>query len=75
MKENFYKVKTKVEKKIKALISSGIEWVAINKISLDEEKTKNVLNFLDALEDDDDVQYAYANLELDTNSATREKTK
>ena len=75
LKENFYKVKTKVEKKIKELISSGIEWVAINKISLDEEKTKNVLNFLDALEDDDDVQYAYANLELDTNSATREKTK
>ena len=75
LKENFYKVKTEVEKKIKELISSGIEWVAINKISLDEEKTKNVLNFLDALEDDDDVQYAYANLELDTNSATREKTK
>ena len=49
-------------------IFAGIEWLAINKISLNEEKTKNVLNFLEILEEDDDVQYVYANLELDNNS-------
>ena len=27
------------------------------------KKTKSVLNFLGTLEDDDDVQYVYANLE------------
>ena len=64
-KENFYKVKTEIEKKISEFISSGIEWLPINKISLDQEKTKSVLNFLEILEDDEDVQFVYANLEID----------
>ena len=38
----------------------------VNKVSLDEEKTKSVLNFLSMLEDDDDVQHVYANLEVDS---------
>jgi len=67
VKDNFYKVKTGIEKKIQDFVSSGIEWLPINKISLDQEKTKNVLNFLGTLEDDDDVQYVYANLEIDGN--------
>ena len=66
-KDNFYKVKLEIEKKIKEFISSGIEWLPKNKISLDNEKTKSVLNFLETLEDDDDVQYVYANLEIDNN--------
>ena len=66
-KENFYKVKLEIEKKIKEFISTGIEWLPINKISLDSEKTKSVLNFLETLEDDDDVQHVYANLEIDIN--------
>jgi len=66
-KENFYKVKIEIEKKIKEFISTGIEWLPINKISLDKEKTKSVLNFLETLEDDEDVQHVYANLEIDNN--------
>jgi len=68
IKENFYKVKKEIQKKIKEFISSGIEWLPINKISLDEQKTKSVLNFLDILEEDEDVQYVYANLEIDNKS-------
>ena len=67
LKENFYKVKTEIEKKIQEFISSGIEWLPTNKILLDEEKTKSVLNFLEILEEDDDVQYVYANLEVNSN--------
>ena len=63
-KDGFYKVKLKIEKKIKEFISSGIEWVPINKISLDEEKTKSAIDFLEALENDDDVQHVYANLDI-----------
>ncbi len=63
-KENFYKVKIEIEKKIKEFISSGIEWLPINKITLNQEKTKSVLNFREILEEDDDVQYVYANLEI-----------
>jgi len=68
-KNNFYNVKTLIEKKIQEFISSGIEWVPTNKISLSEEKTKSVIDFLEVLEDDDDVQHVYANLEINNNSS------
>jgi len=74
-KDNFYKVKVAIEKKIKDFISSGIEWLPINKISLDKEKTKSVLNFLETLEDNEDVQYVYANLEIDNNLPEKVSTK
>ena len=67
LKENFYKVKTEISKKVQQFISAGIEWLPINKVSLNEEKTKSVLNFLEILEEDDDVQYVYANLEVISN--------
>ena len=70
-KDSFYKVKLEIEKKIKEFISTGIEWLPINKISLDKEKTKSVLNFLETLEDVEDVQYVYANLEIDNNQAEK----
>ncbi len=66
-KDNFYKVKQEIEKKIKEFISAGIEWIPINKVSLDEEKTKSLINFLETLENDDDVQHVYANLETNSN--------
>ena len=70
-KENFYKVKIEIEKKIQKFTSSGIEWISKNKVSLDKEKTKSVINFLETLEDDDDVQHVYANLEIDRNFAEK----
>ena len=66
-KDNFYKVKLEIEKKVKDFISSGIEWMPINKVLLNKEKARPVLNFLETLEDDDDVQHVYANLEIDKN--------
>ena len=65
-KENFYKVKLEIEKHLKEFISTGIEWLPKNKISLNLEKTKSVLDFLETLEDDDDIQHVYANLEIDS---------
>jgi len=72
IKENFYKVKIEIEKKIQDFIFSGIEWLPINKILLDEEKTKSVLSFLEVLEDDEDVQYVYANLEVGNSLLSKE---
>ena len=66
-KDNFYKVKLEIEKKIQEFVSSSIEWLPTNKISLDQEKTRFVLNFLEALEEDDDIQHVYANLEIGNN--------
>ena len=73
-KDNFYKVKLEIEKKTEEFISAGIEWLPINKISLDKEKTKSVINFLETLEDDDDVQHVYANLEIDNSFITKIST-
>ncbi len=73
-KDNFYKVKLEIEKKVKEFISANIEWLPINKISLDKEKTKSLINFLDALEQDDDVQYVYANLEINNNFTGKNST-
>tara|TARA_Y100000590_G_scaffold464465_1_gene633986 strand:- start:370 stop:1110 length:741 start_codon:yes stop_codon:yes gene_type:complete len=67
LKENYYKVKTEIEKKVKEFVSSGIEWLPINKVLLNQEKTKSFITFLETLEEDDDVQHVYANLELDNN--------
>ena len=66
-KDNLYKIKLEIEKKVEEFISSGIEWLPVNKISLNREKTKSIINFLETLEDNDDVQHVYANLEIDNN--------
>ena len=58
---------SKIEKKITNFISAGIEWMPTNKIILDKEKTKFVIDFLETLEDNDDVQHVYANLEVGNN--------
>ena len=73
-KDNFYKVKLEIEKKIEEFISTGIEWLPINKISLDKEKTQSVINFLEMLEDEDDVQQVYANLEMGNNFSEKIST-
>ena len=70
-KEDFYRVKIEIEKKIKEFISFGIEWLPMNRIKLDKEKTRLVLNFLETLEEDDDIQYVYANLEINNNPSEK----
>ena len=60
-KENFYKVKTKIEKRISDFISAEIGLKPLNKIVLNKEKSKVAIDFLERLEDDDDVQNVYTN--------------
>ena len=74
IKDNFYKVKLKIEKRIKEFISAGIKWQPKNKISLDKEKTKSLISFLETLEQDDDVQHVYANLAIDNNFTEKTST-
>ena len=61
-KEQFYKVKTAIEKKIDNFIHSGIEWYALNQLDLKEEQYKAAVNLLESLEEDNDVQNVYTNL-------------
>ena len=61
-KEQFYKVKTAIEKKVDNFIHSGIEWYPLNQLDLKEDQYKSVVNLLESLEEDDDVQNVYTNL-------------
>ena len=61
-KEQFYKVKTVIEKKVDNFIHSGIEWYALNQLDLKEDQYKTAVNLLESLEEDKDVQNVYTNL-------------
>ena len=63
-KDNLYDVKKIMEKKIKNFLSTNIEWYPLNKISLNKEQFLEAKKFLDSLEDHDDVQKVYSNLEI-----------
>lgn len=63
--DNFIKVKDELEKKgYDKFILSEVTFVADNYISLDEEAKEKVLNLIDSLEDIDDVQNVYHNLDV-----------
>ena len=57
-----YNVKKKLEEKINNFISTEIEWLALNSVKIKGEKKKEVIDFLETLEDDDDVQNVYTNV-------------
>jgi len=61
-KEQFYKVKTAIEKKVDIFIHSGIEWYPLNHLNLKENQYKSAVNLLESLEEDEDVQNVYTNL-------------
>ena len=61
-KNEIYSVKRKLEKKIKNFISTDICWLPINSVEVKKDKLKMVLEFLEELEDNEDVQNVYTNL-------------
>ena len=62
-----YNVKKKLEETVKNFISTEIEWIPLNKVKLEKEKEETAIEFLETLEEDDDVQNVYANLNLGNN--------
>ena len=63
-KEDFYKIKTELEKKIKTFIYSSIEWRALNYLDFDGDKSEQIFEVLTALEELDDVQNIFTNVKL-----------
>ena len=62
---NFINVKSALESDgINEFVTSEITYVADNKISLDDDKCEKVMNLIDALNDIDDVQAVYHNLDV-----------
>jgi|TARA_B100001093_G_scaffold391103_1_gene377474 YebC/PmpR family DNA-binding regulatory protein len=63
-KEDFYKIKTELEKKIDIFKYSSIEWRALNYLDLNKDQSEEILDVLTALEELDDVQNIFTNANL-----------
>jgi len=63
-KEDFYKIKTELEKKIESFDHSSIEWRPLNYLGLSKEQSDQVIEVLTALEELDDVQNIFTNANL-----------
>ena len=59
-----YNVKKELEKEITNFISTEIEWRPLNIVEIPKEKNEDLINFFESLEEDDDVQNIYSNIEF-----------
>ena len=59
-----YNVKKNLEKTIANFISTEIEWVPLKSVDVEKDKIDSAIEFLETLEDDDDVQNVYSNINL-----------
>ena len=64
-KEDFYKIRTELEKRIDSFVYSAIEWRAFNFLNLDKEQSKKMIEVLNTLEELDDVQNIFTNANLE----------
>ena len=63
-KADFYKVKTEIEKKTQAISYSSIEWRPLNYLDVNKDKIEQLSEVLNALEELDDVQNIFTNVNL-----------
>ena len=63
-KEDFYKIKSKLEKKFDTFEKSSIEWRPLIYIDLDKNQMSQIFEVLTALEELDDVQNIFMNANL-----------
>ena len=64
---DIYNVKKKLETTVSNFISTEIEWIALNSTNLNKDKQETVIEFLETLEDDDDVQNVFSNVNFQNN--------
>jgi YebC/PmpR family DNA-binding regulatory protein len=62
-----YNVKKNLENRINNFISTEIEWIPLNSVEVSDEQQENLLEFFETLEEDDDVQNIFSNIELRIN--------
>ena len=63
--EDFAAVRDALEARFGTAEAAKLEWWSTNDIKLDEERAKDVVKLLDMLDDHDDIQNIYANLEVE----------
>ena len=66
-KNKIYEVKKKLEMTVKNFISTEIEWIPINNVIISKDIFDEISDFLDSLDNDDDVQNIFTNLKIGSN--------
>ena len=66
-KNKIYEVKKKLEMSVKNFISTEIEWIPINNVIISKNIFDEISDFLDSLDNDDDVQNIFTNLKIGSN--------
>ena len=66
-REDFYKIKSEIEKNIDNFLYSGIEWRPQTYLDISREESDAVIKMLETLEDDDDVQNTFVNCNIHIN--------
>ena len=66
-KKNIYNIRKILEKNISNFISTDIEWIPNSKVMVSKENLELTNSFLEDLDDNDDVQNIYTNLNLSSN--------
>ena len=64
---DIYNVKKKLETTVSNFISTEIEWIALNSANVNKDKQETIIQFLESLEDDDDVQNVFSNVNFQNN--------
>jgi len=66
-REDFYKIKSEIEKNIDSFLYSGIEWRSQTYLDISKTESDVVIKMLETLEDDDDVQNTFVNCNIHSN--------
>ena len=66
-KSKIYDVKKKLEINIKNFVSTEIEWIPVNSINISKDKFNEIKEFLEILDNDEDVQNIVTNFKIVSN--------
>ena len=60
-----YEIKKKLENEVPNFVSTELEWLPLNLVSLNGDNKDNMIKFLEALDDEDDVQNIFTNAKFE----------
>jgi len=66
-KSKIYDVKKKLEINVKNFVSTEIEWIPVNSINISKDKFNEIKEFLEILDNDEDVQNIFTNFKIVSN--------
>jgi YebC/PmpR family DNA-binding regulatory protein len=66
-RDDFYKIKSEIEKNIDSFLYSSIEWRPQNYLNISKNESDSIVKMLEYLEEDDDVQNTFVNCNIHIN--------